>query len=213
VETARSSSCDSIHRLKLDVLAGKKANYSHVQSKVKQYILGDRPNYLKRPIRNNAHGHDSSYDLYGKSFLLSPGRKSLSMSNIAHDFSATSRRSSSIKSYLSAKNLDDLQVTLQSRRQSTISKSRDSLITNDRISRLLDDVSDEYYDEDDQDVQVLDDQDQAQAMFDVEDILQLAMDERKGKQEAKQVLAQLQTNYDNLQKKYAAAETTIDKLR
>ena len=39
------------------------------------------------------------------------------------------------------------------------------------------------------------------------------MDERKGKLEAIKVLAELKQNYDHLQKKFAAAETTIDKLR
>ena len=39
------------------------------------------------------------------------------------------------------------------------------------------------------------------------------MNERQSKMEAKQVLAQLQSNYDELQKKFAAAEITIDKLR
>ena len=41
----------------------------------------------------------------------------------------------------------------------------------------------------------------------------MAMDERKGKLEAIKVLAELKQNYDHLQKKFAAAETTIDKLR
>ena len=52
-----------------------------------------------------------------------------------------------------------------------------------------------------------------EVVCEVEDLLQLAMDERKGKLEAIKVLAELKQNYDNLQKKYAAAETTIDKLR
>ena len=54
---------------------------------------------------------------------------------------------------------------------------------------------------------------QEEVVCEVEDLLQLAMDERKGKLEAIKVLAELKQNYDHLQKKFAAAETTIDKLR
>ena len=49
--------------------------------------------------------------------------------------------------------------------------------------------------------------------FDVEDVLILAMEERKEKKEAEKVLSQLQSNYDVLQRKYAEAENKIDKLR
>ena len=52
-----------------------------------------------------------------------------------------------------------------------------------------------------------------EVVCEVEDLLQWAMDERKGKLEAIKVLAELKQNYDQLQKKFAAAETTIDKLR
>ena len=52
-----------------------------------------------------------------------------------------------------------------------------------------------------------------EVLFEVEELLELAMNERQGKMEAKQVLAQLQANYDDLQKKFAAAEITIDTLR
>ena len=36
----KSSSCDSLYQVSLKELAGKKADYSHVQSKVRQYIYG-----------------------------------------------------------------------------------------------------------------------------------------------------------------------------
>ena len=44
-------------------------------------------------------------------------------------------------------------------------------------------------------------------------MLSLAIEERRGKQEAKHVLSQLQENYDQLQRKYAQAEIIIDKYR
>ena len=47
----------------------------------------------------------------------------------------------------------------------------------------------------------------------VEDILQFALEEKRGKQEAVQVLSQLQANYDNVQRKLAEAENKIDKYR
>ena len=114
-------------------MAGKKADYSHIQSKVRQYIYSG----------NNSISSQKSQDgddLYGKSFVLSPGRKSLSMSNLVQDLDSknTSRRAS-IKSFLSSKNLDDLQVQVRSR-ASTFSKSRDSVLTAtnyDKVSRLL----------------------------------------------------------------------------
>lgn len=135
------------------------------------------------------------------------------MSNIVQDdhliFTLPSSRRSSIrselKSFLSAKHLDDLQIRVSASQSRETSKSRDSLYRHDQVSRLVDDLSDD----DDDDPRVLDDN----VVFEVEDLIQLAMDERKGKVEAKQVLAQLQANYDDLQQRFAAAETTIDKLR
>lgn len=221
MKRVRSSSCDSLSRLARQELAGHKADYSHVQSKVKAYIEG--VNHIRRPSRK----HD---DPYGKSFVLSPGRKSLSMSNIyADDNNQNSSQLSSncssnlsrMKAFLSAKNLDDVQVTV--RQQRSMSKSQDSLLSGvesavdmSKISRLLNNLSD-----DDNDNHCTSpsfggttgDGQENGLVFGVGDLLQLAMVERKGKQEAKQVLAQLQANYDNLQQRYAEAETTIDKLR
>ena len=132
-DATKSSSCDSLYQISLKDLAGKKADYSHIQSKVRQYIYSG----------NNSISSQKSQDgddLYGKSFVLSPGRKSLSMSNLVQDLDSknTSRRAS-IKSFLSSKNLDDLQVQVRSR-ASTFSKSRDSVLTAtnyDKVSRLL----------------------------------------------------------------------------
>ena len=44
-------------------------------------------------------------------------------------------------------------------------------------------------------------------------ILQFALEEKRGKQEAVQVLSQLQANYDDVQRKLAEAENKIDKYR
>lgn len=190
----KSSSHDSLHNISLKELAGKKADYSHVQSKVRQYIYGS----------NSRPGSRQREDIYGKSFALSPGRKSLSMSNIVLEQKTDSRRSSTnseLKSFLSAKHLNDLCVSVKSNK---LNQSRESLFRNDQVSKLLDDLSDEEI----QEVQVDDN-----VVCEVEDLLQLAMDERKGKLEAIKVLAELKENYDKLQQKYAAAENTIDKLR
>merc|ERR1712223_2097665 len=77
----------------------------------------------------------------------------------------------------------------------------------DQVSRLLDDLSDQ------ENVAAQEPINNEEVVCEVEDLLQLAMDERKGKLEAIKVLAELKQNYDHLQKKFAAAETTIDKLR
>ena len=42
LEPSKSDSCDSLYQVSLKELAGKKADYSHVQSKVRQYIYGDQ---------------------------------------------------------------------------------------------------------------------------------------------------------------------------
>ena len=137
------------------------------------------------------------------------------MSNIVQEENANlflnSRRTSNcskseLKSFLSAKNLNDLHVYVKNANSRSVTQSRESLCyKNDQVSRLLDDLSDQEV----QNEVVENDE----VVFEVEDILQLAMDERKGKQEAYKVLAELQENYDDLQKKFAAAETTIDRLR
>ena len=118
-------------------MAGKKADYSHVQSKVRQYIYGQGPQPSRPASRQDK-------DYYGKSFVLSPGRKSLSMSNIVQDDKSwmNSRRSSvksELKSFLSAKHLDDIHISVKN-----MSRSRDSLLNydHDKVSRLLEDESD-----------------------------------------------------------------------
>ena len=153
-------------------------------------------------------------DLHGKSFVLSPGRKSLSMSNLVQEIDTTNcSRRTSIKSFLSSKNLDDLQVQIRRSRSSTmLSKSRESLllVSNDKVSRLLD-----HHSSEDEILQAAatDEIQNPDLLFEVQELLEVAMNERQSKMEAKQVLAQLQTNYDELQKKFAAAEITINKLR
>ena len=158
-------------------------------------------------------------DIYGKSFVLSPGRKSLSMSNIVQEHQGSSwmhsrRRSSlksELKSFLSAKNLTDMQISLHAtttNKSAIQSHSRDSLCYNpDKIDKLLDDISDG----DDQNYQP--DNSSSKVMVEVEDLLQMAIEERRGKIEAKTCLAELQMKHDELQKKYAAAEITIDNMR
>ena len=49
--------------------------------------------------------------------------------------------------------------------------------------------------------------------IEVDDILHFALEEKRGKQEAVQVLSQLQANYDDVQRKLAEAENKIDKYR
>ena len=205
--TDLSSSYDSLFKLSLKELAGKKNNYKHVQSKVRQYIHGDSISRSNSTLNSNAN------DYFGKSFVLSPGRKSLSMSNIVQEdakfisglcsskFSSKFSSKSELKSFLSAKNLDDVHINIKNCSRS-VTQSRESLYKNDQVSRLLDDLSDPEIEVNNEEVEC-----------EVEDLLQLAMDERKGKLEAIKVLAELKENYDDLQKKFAAAEITIDKLR
>lgn len=202
-------------------MAGKKADYSHVQSKVRQYIHSGNGSSQSRPSSKQQNYKNVDY---GKSFVLSPGRKSFSMSNILVDdlfcYPPQRRNSckSELKSFLSAKNLNDLHVSVKN------SANFEALIPtannpnpqnpkhfykNDQVSRLLDDLSDPENFVDGQDI--IDNE--KEVVCEVEDLLQLAMDERKGKLEAIKVLAELKQNYDHLQKKFAAAETTIDKLR
>ena len=205
----KSASFDSLYHLSWKELAGKKAAYSHVQSKVRQYIYS---NNSSKPI-SQSYTDDDSSDIYGKSFVLSPGRKSLSMSNIVQEdqgrFSSQSRRRSSLKSelksFLSAKNLNDMSISLVKSGQS---QSSENLCYNhDKVDKLLiDDVSDHDPDADFPD-------NPSKVMVEVEDLLQMAIEERRGKIEAKTCLAELQMKHDELQKKYAAAEITIDNMR
>ena len=207
-EPDKSASYDSLYHLSWKELAGRKADYSHVQSKVRQYIYGDGSS--SRPSSRQDLNRRKNSDFYGKSFVLSPGRKSLSMSNIVQDDKnwLHSRRSSvrsELKSFLSAKNLDDLHVSVKN-----TSKSRESLLLydQDRISRLLEDVSDH-----DEAGNAAEDATPSEVVVEVEDLLHMAMEERRGKIEAKTCLAELQMKHDELQKKYAAAEITIDNMR
>ena len=86
-----------------------------------------------------------------------------------------------------------------------------------RISRLLDRLSDDDADDGRSSHSNLDlgdsEEDEDDVTFEVEDVLVLAMEERRGKKEAERVLSHLQQNYDELQRKYAEAENLIDKYR
>ena len=132
------------------------------------------------------------------------------MSNIVQDdkhwlYSRRSSVKSELKSFLSAKNLDDLHISVKN-----TTKSRESLLLydQDRISRLLEDVSDH-----EEAGNTAEDATPSEVVVEVEDLLHMAMEERRGKLEAKTCLAELQMKHDELQKKYAAAEITIDNMR
>ena len=136
------------------------------------------------------------------------------MSNIVQDDKhwLQSRRSSvksELKSFLSAKHLDDLHISVKN----TSSKSRESVLLydHDKVSRLLEDVSD--HDEAGNVESDRDNEAPPEVVVEVEDLLHMAMEERRGKLEAKTCLAELQMKHDELQKKYAAAEITIDNMR
>ena len=73
----RSSSYDSLYNISLKDLAGRKADYSHVQSKVRQYIHSGNGSSQSRPSSKQQNYGKRVEDNYGKSFVLSPGRKSL----------------------------------------------------------------------------------------------------------------------------------------
>ena len=88
----------------------------------------------------------------GKSFVLSPGRKSLSMSNLVRGADSDLMSSASgcgdpsgpltkskMKAFLSSRNLDELQISIRSSR----SKSRTSVKSASNLSRLLDRVTDD----------------------------------------------------------------------
>ncbi|CAB4055635.1 AKNA [Lepeophtheirus salmonis] len=187
-----------------------KSDYSHVQSKVKAYIksIKDLP---KKP------DDFSSFQT---------GKKSLSMSNLSSsryfpstsgvggqyplNSSSSNIAASNLKSFLSYANLDEMTITVNKyNAKSADNLNSKSKFDTSRISRLLDNISDEEAMEEVIDSAAEDDE----IVIDVENILSLALNERRDKQEAKKVLSQLQTNYDRLQRKYAEAENTIDKLR
>ena len=114
----RNSSHDSLYEnfSSNKDLAGKKADYSHVQSKVRQYIHSGNGSSQSRPSSKQQNYKNVDY---GKSFVLSAGRKSFSMSNILVDdldnYPPQRRNSckSKLKSFLSAKNLNDLHVSVK----------------------------------------------------------------------------------------------------
>jgi hypothetical protein len=188
---------------------GGRREYSHVKSKVREYIAE-----VKRlPSSKAAH----------RSFQLSPSRKSFSMSNLAAEgegeVSSIDRRTSHggqqsnlsrMKAFISTSHLEDLRITLRKENGHDTSAAADaSAVSFDRtrLARLLDNLSD-----DDPDGGGNDAGDEDLSLG-VEEVLMMAWEERKEKQEAKKVLSQMQENYDVLQKKFADAENRIDKLR
>ena len=193
--------------------SGQTVDYSRVESKVKRYILNAKRQQKEAKVRE-------------QSFLLSPGRKSLSMSNLVMDASSTDSSGSKaanagkMKAFLSSRNLDDLQVCIRPKSRAESALSCQS-VDKSRLSRLLDNLTDEdddglaaYDNSDEEDVCIYPvNETQDDVVIEVEDLLKLAIDERRGKQEAKHVLSQLQENYDNLQRRYAEAENIIDKYR
>jgi len=236
----RSSSCGNItaaksgqfglRGFKSGLNLAKNNKYAHIESKVKQYIKDIKTENVHRALK------DEEVDYGSKSFVLSPGRKCLSMSNLVHEGGVECSvggngagnepavlTKSKMKAFLSSRHLDDLQISIKSR-----CKSRGSVKSASNLTRLLDRLTDDEDGGDDHDLVAYDDnvdpdstdvcifpvsEEQEDVVFEVEDLLSLAIEERRGKQEAKHVLSQLQENYDNLQRKYAQAEIIIDKYR
>ncbi len=184
-------------------LVGKKREYRHVKSKVREYIEEVR----RLPSRRQPSPPSLT-------------RKSLSLSNLAveGEVSLTSTTGKGqqqqqqsnlrrMKTFISTSNLEDLRIVLRRENSSKTEKECDhsaaTRFDRSRLARLLDNLSD---DEDG----VADGEDLS---LGVEEVLLLAWEERKEKQEAEKVLSHLQENYDVLQRKFADAENTIDKLR
>lgn len=183
-------------------LAGKKLEFPHVESKVKHYIED-----IKKLSANNNNNKTRNFNLSG-------GRKSQSLSNLAMESTAAASSDyndtvNKMKSFLSASNLADLSITVTSdggrNRISSFSMDR---VDKTRISRLLDKLSDDDDREDE-----VDRGGDGEVTLEVEDVLALALEQRREKKEAEKVLSQLQENYDQLQRKFAEAENKIDKLR
>lgn len=193
--TSMLSSLQSKSEGSLDQI-GNNNRFSHVQSKVKQYI---------EDVKNLPKAKKDEYP-------LSPARKSLSLSNLNqnHDSSRTKSQLQRMKAFISTSNLQDLQVVLK--RNQEVHQERGDLmmpkLDKSRLDRLLDDLSD-----DSENVGENGDVVDAEITLDVEEILRLALMERREKRETEFVLSQLQANYDSLQRKYAQAENKIDKLR
>ncbi len=168
-------------------LAGKKQEFPHVTSKVKAYI---------DDVKKISGGTKA---------------KSRSMSNLAMESDVGNGALGNfnrMKAFLSTSNLADMSITVSGKERKRIS-SMDRIDTS-RISRLLDKLSDDDGDGNDETDKG---QEEVTIEVEVEDVLALAIEERREKKEAKKVLSQLQENYDELQRKFADAENKIDKLR
>eukprot|EP00095_Tigriopus_kingsejongensis_P005519 maker-scaffold282_size228295-snap-gene-0.17 protein:Tk05519 transcript:maker-scaffold282_size228295-snap-gene-0.17-mRNA-1 annotation:"predicted protein" len=166
-------------------------DFQHVQSKVKQYIAD-----IKQLPSKKSHPSPLSF-----------GQKSLSLSNLSQSSTdvagsgTTLNNLQKMKSFISTSNLNDVKVTLtKDGHQSNPSCPR---LDRSKLYKLLDNLSDE----DERDAQ------DPELTVEIGEILSLALIERREKRETEFVLAQLQSNYDQLQRKYAAAEIKIDKLR
>eukprot|EP00094_Tigriopus_californicus_P011557 TCALIF_11162-PA protein Name:"Protein of unknown function" AED:0.30 eAED:0.30 QI:205/0.5/0.6/1/0.75/0.8/5/30/873 len=176
---------------------GNNHRFSHVQSKVKQYIED-----VKNLPKTKRDEHP-----------LSPARKSLSLSNLnqTNDSLRTKSQLQRMKAFISTSNLDDLQVVLKRNQEGPQGQGGDLMLPKfdkSRLDRLLDDLSD-----DSETIGGSEDGMDPEITLDVEEILRLALMERREKRETEHVLSQLQANYDSLQRKYAQAENKIDKLR
>ena len=197
-----------------------KKEFRNVKSKVRAYIEEIKNLPSKRRDRELLQSAT-------KDSPLTPGRRAVSLSNLVSDSRDLDLTRSpggnlaAMRGFISSSNLSEScgKINLSRREAKRLSQSQDSLARFDRsrLAKLLDTFSDNLFDDldlnDESEVDAGEVTDEADVTFDPEDILFLAIEERREKKEAEMVLSQLQENYDNLQRKYAEAENKIDKLR
>ena len=187
----------------------KKQKYDHVESKVKQYIKSIKDASNVNQVSSKRKLSKSCSKLLLETSQTDMRERPKTAETMCHQPSNKSSQNQTFKS------LNCVQSKIRSQSESNLrcydlfnssSRLNKSTSSLSNIEKLGDASDDEF------NIKEMFRNDE-EIIICPEDLLSLVYKERHVKQEAKKVLNELQTNYDILLQKFAAAENALDKVR
>ena len=190
----------------------RKQKYDHVQSKVKKYIEDMQKEKTKPKVSESKNNISRSCSSLSRSSLLKPSSEDLldvdKRPKTADSAILKLQRPEKEESKPLRKSISKSETNL---RPGNLRKSVTSPLSKSTFSiGLMGAIYDSSEEELTQLTAIFNDDGLSSK---AESLLDLVAKERKSKQEAKKVITELQTSYDDLLQKYAAAENALDKVR
>ena len=202
----------------------KKGNYDHVESKVKQYIKDIKDSSKVKKLSSAKELSKSCSNLSPETNKTERNAQNIERPKTAEEFAHHLPHNKSFSNH----KIEDKNSFTSERNKLALKKAKSKSETNLRCSNLfqspfqisrstmsignIDKLLD-FSDDECKETSIFNTENKEEITVHPEDLLELVYKERHGKQEAKKVLTELQTNYDNLLQKFAASENALDKVR